>query len=135
MSEHPRPQASPRPPTNQELDDGRELTPAEGVVSIELLRRKLAELPAPHSRLSTLLTAIGVVLVAVVASIVFVDNRVAAQTDAGVAVIKAENKAMDARVTTLEKRFDRFDQKMDLLLDAQRVPEWKRPPPLDGGVR
>lgn len=104
-------------------------------MSIELLRRKLAELPAPHSRLSTLLTAIGVVLVAVVASIVFVDNRVAAQTDAGVAVIKAENKAMDARVTTLEKRFDRFDQKMDLLLDAQRVPEWKRPPPLDGGVR
>ena len=63
----------------------------------------------------------------------FVLGEAAAQTDAGVRVLAAEQKAMDTRLTTLEKRFDRFDAKMDLLLDAQRVPRSLRPPPLDGG--
>ena len=76
----------------------------------------------------------GSLVAGIVAAITFVDNRVAAQVDAGVRVQAAELKAIDARVTTMEKRLDRVDDKLDLLLDAARVPQWKRPPPLDGGV-
>jgi hypothetical protein len=47
----------------------------------------------------------------------------------------AEQKAVDARVATMEKRMDRVDEKLDLLLDAALVPAWKRPAPLDGGER
>ncbi len=57
----------------------------------------------------------------------------ASQVDAGVRVIAAEQKAVDARVTTMEKRLDRVDDKLDLLLDAARVPAWKRPKAMDGG--
>lgn len=59
-------------------------------------------------------------------------SEAAAQTDAGVRVLAAEQRAIDVRLTTTEKRLDRFDDKLDLLLDAARVPQWKRPPS-DGG--
>ena len=78
--------------------------------------------------------AVCAVAMSVTTAILFIDNRVAAQTDAGVRVISAEQKAIDARVTTLEKRFDRFDAKLDLALDAMRVPQSVRPPPIDGGL-
>jgi hypothetical protein len=81
------------------------------------------------------ITAIGAVAVTVAVTLVFLDNRVLAQTAQANAVQDAKLTAAITRVETLEKRFDRFDAKMDLMLDAQRVPEWKRPPPLilDGG--
>jgi hypothetical protein len=64
----------------------------------------------------------------------FVLNEAAAQTDAGMRVQAGEQKALEARITTLEKRFDRFDAKMDAALDALRVPQSARPPPMpDGG--
>ncbi|TAL42417.1 MAG: hypothetical protein EPN91_08540 [Salinibacterium sp.] len=69
----------------------------------------------------------------------FVMNSASAQTDAGLKPLAEIQKAQDARLTTLEKRFDRFeertDKQMNLLLDAARVPETKRPAPLqkDGG--
>jgi len=63
----------------------------------------------------------------------FVLSEAAAQTDAGMRVQAAELKAVEVRVETLEKRFDRFDQKMDAALDALRVPQSARPPPVDGG--
>jgi hypothetical protein len=86
----------------------------------------------------------GVLISALAASVFFVDRRVEAQTDAGVRVVNETIKAQDARLTTLEKRFDRYDAKLDrqsdqleLALDALRVPESKRPAPLpstaDGG--
>lgn len=60
-------------------------------------------------------------------------SEAAAQTDAGVRVLSAELRGHESRLTTSEKRVDRMDDKLDLLLDAARVPQWKRPPPLDGG--
>lgn len=82
-----------------------------------------------------MVTAIGAVATTVTVTLVFIDNRVLAQTAQANAVQDAKLTAAVSRVETLEKRFDRFDTKMDLMLDAQRVPEWKRPPPLslDGG--
>ncbi len=64
--------------------------------------------------------------------------------DSGVAEVKAQQAAIEARLTTLEKKADRSDakqdrqdQKIDLLLDAARVPFSRRPPPVpplaDGG--
>lgn len=80
----------------------------------------------------SVLIAGGALVAGITTAIIFVDNRVAAQTDAGVRVLAAEQRAIDTRLTTTEKRLDRFDDKLDLLLDAARVPAWKRPPS-DGG--
>ena len=86
----------------------------------------------------SVVVAAATVLTGMATTIIFIDNRVAAQTDAGMRVQAAEQKAVDARVTTLEKRFDRFeertDKQMNLLLDVARVPGAMRPPPLDGGI-
>lgn len=65
----------------------------------------------------------------------FIRNEARAQTDAGMQVETAERKALEVRVQTLEKRFDRFDQKMDAALDALRVPQSARPPPLPDAGR
>lgn len=93
--------------------------------------------PVP-SRVKDLLVATGAVLASVVAAVTFVDNRVQAQTDAGVAIVKAEQKGLESRLATLEQRFDRYedrhDKQMNLALDALRVPKDVRPPPLDGGA-
>lgn len=95
----------------------------------------------PGGKLRDLAVAIGAVGFAVVASIIFVDNRVAAQTDAGMKVQSARHEALETRVKTLEQRFDRFedrtDKQMNAALDALRVPLAARPPPLplDGGAR
>jgi hypothetical protein len=118
------PRASPRPPA----------PPLEEPLTDPSLHAALAR----HDNKLTwrsIFIAVGAVASGVVLGIIFIDNRVQAQTDAGVRVVQAEQKAIEARVQTLEKRFDRFDQKMDLMLDAQRVPDWKRPPPLDGGTK
>lgn len=92
----------------------------------------------PQSKVRDVVVAIGAVLSAVVVSIIFVDNRVAAQTDAGVKVMEERHEALKGRVEVLEQRFNRFearnDQQMNLALDALRVPQSARPSPLDGGV-
>lgn len=82
-----------------------------------------------------LVTAVGAVAATVTVTLIFIDNRVLAQTTQANAVQDAKLSAVVSRVETLEKRFDRFDTKMDLMLDAQRVPAALRPPPLvlDGG--
>ena len=73
------------------------------------------------------------------AAFTFIHNDARAQTDAGMKPVVETQKAQDARLTTLEKRFDRFeernDKQMNLLLDEAGVPKSKRPPPLerDGG--
>ncbi len=66
-----------------------------------------------------------------------------AQTDAGIKVEAAQREALQTRVRTTEKsverledKVDRQSQKMDLVLDALRVPERLRPEPMpmrDGG--
>lgn len=122
MADVPRPAQGPRPPS----------PPLEEPQTDPSLSAALARHDNKLTVRSVLIAA-GAVASGVVLALNFVDNRVAAQTDAGVAVIKAEQKAVDARVTTMEKRLDRVDDKLDLLLDAARVPQWKRPAPLDGG--
>jgi hypothetical protein len=149
VSRPPPPRASPRPHIERPDDDrrarpvARSPTPASRIHQYEYLKDKLGELDEhfedtlkKHDNKLTwrsVAVAISAVGAGVVASILFIDNRVRAETDAGVAVMTEKHEALKVRVETLEKRFDRFDQKLDLVLDAQRVPQWKRPPPMDGG--
>jgi hypothetical protein len=116
--------ASPKPPSN----------PPEKTQTGEFRAVVQPMLDEHDNKLTwrSVLIAITSVAVGTVTAIIFVDNRVRAETDAGMQVQSAELKAVDARVTTLEKRFDRFDAKMDALLDAAHVPQSKRPP-RDGG--
>ena len=74
----------------------------------------------------------------IVSVLVFVDNRVAAQTDAGVKVheqriVTLEQNAKDDRekqahdMRRINKKVDRLEDKLDLLLDKANVPQSKRP--------
>lgn len=125
MAEIPRPSPARRPDIRPDIDDEPKTDPG---LQAAFMRHdnKLT--------MRSIVIAAGTLATGLAAVLVFLDNRVAAQTDAGVAVMRAEQKAIDARVTTMEKRLDRVDDKLDLLLDAARVPQWKRPPPLDGGT-
>lgn len=122
MAEVPPPAASPRPPLNP-LDEMK--TDPSLHAALQRHDNKLT--------VRSVFIAVGAVATGVIAGLMFIDARVAAAADAGVRVVTAEQKGLDARVTTLEKRFDRFDTKLDLALDAMRVPQWKRPPSEDGG--
>lgn len=123
------PEPSPRPPEN----------PPERTQTGEF-RAVVEPMLDAHDRkmtlrgwITALVTAVSMTGLGVVTAIIFVDNRVAAQTAKSAEVVTEKHDALRARVETLEKRFDRFDAKMDLMLDAQRVPQSIRPPPLDGG--
>lgn len=89
--------------------------------------------------LRSILVAVCAVGIGVVTAVMFIDNRVAAQTKASGEVEAAKAEALKARVETLEQRFNRFEERTDkqlnAALDALRVPPTKRPPPLneDGG--
>lgn len=134
MAEAPGPLPSRRPEYAPELPDEPKTDPGS-MVDADYVKRKL-EQQGHKLTLRSMAAAIAAVATTVVAGLIFIDNRVAAQTDAGVRVLDAQQKGIDARVTTMEKRLDRVDDKLDLLLDAARVPKWKRPVPLtaDGGV-
>lgn len=80
--------------------------------------------------LKTLVISVSLVATSTVATLIFLDTRVASETRKGMRVAEAEHKALDSRVTTLEKRFDRFDQKMDAVMDKLGVPLLS---PLDAG--
>lgn len=88
-----------------------------------------------HGKLSlkSILAGVALVAASTVSTILLIDNRVRAETEQTAKVMEATHKALDARVTTLEKRFDRFDQKLDAVMDTLDVPASKRPPPMDGG--
>lgn len=144
MADRPRPSPSPNADRLVDLEDEAKTDPRILVHDPEALHSYLTKKRAEEhdsfmSKIKALAGAIAVVAGSVVAVILFVDNRVLAQTDAGVKVMTEKHDALKGRVETLEKRFDRFeertDKQMNLLLDAARVPETKRPPPLekDGG--
>lgn len=146
----PRPAASPRPRTERRLDPQLEEPKTDPGIPVypEYVKVKLAQAAAiinsqheeqmrKHDNKLTVrsvIVAIGAVCTGVAAVLIFFDNRVHAQTDAGVQVMTEKHEALKARVETLEKRFDRFedrtDKQMNALLDAAHVPESKRPPPL-----
>lgn len=111
------------------LDDEPEPKTDPAIRIVKKAMRKELNMQGAKLTVATAVVAVGTAF----GAYRFVLSEAAAQTDAGMRVQAAEQKALDVRVTTLEKRFDRFDQKMDALLDANHVPASKRPPPLDGG--
>lgn len=141
----PPPRASPRHP-----GDG---PTKPGVASTDYVKRKISESAADvevllqeHDNKLTIrsvLVAVGSVVAGVVSMVLFVDNRVAAQTDAGV-------KVHESRISTLEQqrtgdrsenniRFERIElsqqrteKKLDALLDRLDVRN-PAPTPKDGG--
>jgi hypothetical protein len=136
----------------EDAQDPMEVTnPGFPLFQYDYLKRKLSELDGHFEQnlkrhdnkltVRSIMVAVGAVTAGVIAAVLFVDNRVAAQTDAGIKGVVEQVKGQDARLTTLEKRFDRFDEKLDraseqneIMLDRLGVPKWKRPPPLDGGT-
>jgi hypothetical protein len=120
----PHPIASPRPP-----DPGPdELKTDPGLRRVERRVKRSATL-------QSLVTAAGAVGAAVIGAIIFFDNRVQAQVDAGLSLQAQKHEVLQHQVNRLETNQDRLEQKVDLLLDAARVPMWKRPldPAPDGG--
>lgn len=121
------PRASPHPLFPPELPNESKTDPSIRVVKKAM--RKELNWQGAKLTVATAVVAVGTAFGAYRAVLA----EAAAQTDAGVRVMAAEQRALDARVTTMEKRLDRVDDKLDLLLDAARVPMWKRPAPMDGG--
>lgn len=146
----------------KEVDKARNRTPPPRVVTPDIdgmsdtpsgLHPVLKKDMRRAFRINELLTAAIAVLVGMgtlwVGQYVFVGQARAQGREAAeqaVAEVKAQQAAIDARLTTLEKKTDRADAKTDrqdqqinLALDALRVPKGWRPPPvpplasIDGG--
>jgi hypothetical protein len=156
MAEKPRPSPQPRTDRPGELDE-EEKTDPRMFVNAEYFKGKLQEALTKHDTKMTMrgwLMAFASAVVAVgavtILAIIFIDNRVQAQTDAGV-------KEHENRLSTLEQqrkddrvemngRMQRMEQnqnadheiilgtsqKLDALLKAQGVPN-PAPTPKDGG--
>jgi uncharacterized coiled-coil protein SlyX len=86
----------------------------------------------------SVIVAVGAVAASVVAGLIFIDNRVRAETDAGVKVHEQRITTLEQNATTdrektshelkrVNKKVDRLEDKMDLLLDKANVPQSKRP--------
>ncbi len=83
----------------------------------------------------------GVLILSTVGVVAWAQSKI----DGGVAPVvkdlaeyKAEesdkHKAIDRHFERQDEKLDRMDQKIELILDAERVPKWKRPiEPKDGG--
>lgn len=138
----------PSPPARPQTD--RSLDPAVDEPKTDPHLRVVLDREANKITLRSVLIAAGAVASGVVLGIIFIDNRVAAQTDAGVRV-------HEQRITTLEQqrredkdeldqRLKRIEananadhelalgtsQKLDRLLDRMNVPN-PAPTPKDGG--
>lgn len=125
-SDIPRPAASRMPPRPLDKDTSPDIATGRYVKSkVNPLVKQIRALGVVS----------GVIVTSVAGFFVFMDNRVEAQTKKANEVQSEKHDALKARVETLEKRFDRFeertDKQMNAALDALRVPDTKRPPPLD----
>lgn len=152
----PRPAGSPQVVFS--VDDLK--TPAHGIATPLFVKARVAqveeEMNALLKKQDTSLNLRGVVVgiasvaASVIAVIIFLDNRVAAQTDAGIKVHEQRIATLEQQRTADRKeandRLERFElnqnadhavglgnsQKLDALLAAQRVPN-PAPTPKDGG--
>lgn len=155
----PHPRASPRPNGERAEDLGEEPTTNPGnPVDVGYLKAKLAEyeqtlddaLRHHDNRLTfrSIIVAIAAVAMAVIAALLFIDNRVEAQTTKGVAVEdsritnlegqrKSDREENDSRFKRLEEGQLRTDKKLDALLDRLAIPNpAPAPPPTkDGGTK
>lgn len=88
--------------------------------------------------LRSVMVAVAAVAVGTVTALVFIDNRVSAQTDAGIKVHEQRIVTLEQNATSdrekqahdnkrINKKVDRLEDKLDLLLDNARVPKSKRP--------
>jgi len=150
----PPPASSPRPHADRmdELDDEPTTNPG-AAVDVEYLKRKLGELEkgvegalAAHDNKLTfrsVVVAVFAVGASVITAILFIDNRVQAQTDAGVRVeasrltaleqtSSADRAQNDVRFRRIEEGQLRTDKKLDALLDRLNVQN-PAPTPIDGG--
>ncbi len=132
-----KPRTTPKP--YREDDDAEPTTNPGMTVDVAYLKRKLAEELAEsekHVKNSGWIRS-GALLLGLIGTIglgyQWLLNEARAQARREIAATDAGLKGLDARVTTTEKRLDRIDDKLDLALDALRVPLSKRPPPVDGG--
>lgn len=134
MAEAPPPRASPQPP-------GESFGP-ETVTGVHRALRHDLNWQGAKLTIAMVVVAVSTAF----AAYRFILGEALAQTDAGMRVVGEVSKALDARITTLEKRFDRYDAKVDrqteqleLALDALHVPQRVRPEPLpplaDAGVK
>lgn len=116
MAEPPR--QSPRPP--EPHDDEPKTDPGLFVQS-GYVKEKLHGLAVRMSA-GVVVAAVGVVFAVFFA----LEARAEKLIEQRVAPIEREQSG-------LEKHVDKLDQKVDLVLDALRVPLWVRPAPFDGG--
>jgi negative regulator of sigma E activity len=129
----PKPRASPALPEAPEGD-----TNPGYPVDVEYVRRKVnLARAAVHEEFAektkkdwfrNFVMAVGAVAATVVAVLVFVDNRVSAQTDAGMKVEAAERVALEKRVGTLEQqtlqsRDEQFQYRKDTHDDLKALQE------------
>ncbi len=153
------PEPSPSPSYDRRRDHNEQTNPGYQVDAAYMKRKLAAERAMVEQALDkhdnkltlrSVVIAIGALAVGVAAALIFIDNRVAAQTDAGV-------KVHEQRITTLEQqrkedrvehgnRMERIEQnqnadhgliigvsqKLDVLLSAQGVRN-PAPTPKDGG--
>lgn len=137
----PRPSPSPRPQTERpelgELEepqtDPRLLAHDPQALHQYLKQKRDEEHAAFMGKIKALAAAIAVVAAAVIGAILFLDNRVEAQTKRHLEVQTERHDVLKGRVDRVEQQASNFDKKLDLALDALRVPQSVRPQPLDGG--
>ncbi len=143
----PKPRASPTPLDAPEGD-----TNPGYPVDVEYVRRKVnLAREAVHEEFKekgrkdwfrNFVVAVGAVAATVVAVLVFVDNRVQAQTDAGMKVEAAERVALEKRVSTTEQQVmqlraeqfqyrkethDDFKELQNVVLTGQRSHQLDKP--------
>jgi hypothetical protein len=141
------PVASPRPDVPPELDDEPTTNPG-APVDVGYLKAKLEEVATRHDakirNSGWLRTAVATVTgtgVAIAVFLVFVDNRVRAETDAGVAAHESRIKALEQQVPQL--RDEVYQGRLDTqalykaVMDGkrqQRLEQPPAPPAKDGGT-
>lgn len=129
------PLASPKVPA----DDGPEQDTGEyPMVTGQVLKAKLKK-AARHERrvsLGQMVAFLGVCF----GALFEVRREAQAQVDAGLSLQEQKHAALqkqvdhqDATIRRTEDKVDRLDRKVDVVLDALRVPERKRPPRADAG--
>lgn len=134
---------SPKPDTERSLDQ--EVEEPRTDPAIRILRERVEQsfeqkLKKHDDKLTwrSIAVAVGGVAATVVAGLLFIDNRVAAQTDAGVKVHESRITALEQQVPQLRQEV--FETRSELRELYKAVVEKKRSerletpvPPIDGG--
>lgn len=110
------------PKLNGELDEP--TTDPAIQVDVGYFKRKMEEMLRQHDNKLTwrsVFVAIGAVAAAVIAGILFIDTRVAAQTDAGVKVHETRIVALEQQVPQIRK--EQYEYRTDTRADMKALQE------------